>query len=208
MVNRLNGVLGGVLARESWGLSQAFYFGAVVSNPITVVVHDAGEYIDEADELDKTACPCRDVRAKPTKPDFKKLAEHELIELISKGENYNGAAQELLWRWVRQSVPQATAEANLESAFDAVPQAKQDKKWVQRRAQIHRWAERVYEKAAKKRARFAAVVDWLESEPHWQARRASTSSPNSSKSATRFRPHPGKAWIGAGRYANRTTFSK
>jgi hypothetical protein len=30
MVDRANGVLGGVLARESWSLSQAFYFGRVV----------------------------------------------------------------------------------------------------------------------------------------------------------------------------------
>ena len=30
MVDRLNGVLGGVLSRESWTLSQAFYFGRVI----------------------------------------------------------------------------------------------------------------------------------------------------------------------------------
>jgi predicted P-loop ATPase len=168
MVNRLNGVLGGVLARESWGVSQAFYFGSVDSNPISIVVHDAEDYVDEADELDKIACPCRDAKAKPGKPEFKKLDETELIELISKGENYNGASQELLWRWSRQSVPQATAEANIEAAFDAVPQAKQDKKWRQRRAQIHRWADRVYEKTRRKLAPFGAVVAWLEEQPHWQ----------------------------------------
>ena len=30
LVNRLNGVLGGVLSRESWTLSQAFYYGRVI----------------------------------------------------------------------------------------------------------------------------------------------------------------------------------
>jgi hypothetical protein len=30
MIDRANGVLGGVLARESWSLSQAFYYGRVV----------------------------------------------------------------------------------------------------------------------------------------------------------------------------------
>jgi hypothetical protein len=30
MMNRLNGVLGGVLSRESWALSQAFYYGRVI----------------------------------------------------------------------------------------------------------------------------------------------------------------------------------
>ena len=30
MVDRVNGVLGGVLSRESWSLSQAFYYGRVI----------------------------------------------------------------------------------------------------------------------------------------------------------------------------------
>ena len=30
VVNRVNGVLGGVLSRESWTLSQAFYYGRVI----------------------------------------------------------------------------------------------------------------------------------------------------------------------------------
>jgi hypothetical protein len=30
MVDRLNGVLGGVLSRESWSLSQAFFYGRIV----------------------------------------------------------------------------------------------------------------------------------------------------------------------------------
>jgi hypothetical protein len=41
MVDRLNGLLKGVAHRESWTLSQAFYFGSVNSNP-----HHRVEVID------------------------------------------------------------------------------------------------------------------------------------------------------------------
>jgi hypothetical protein len=30
MVDRLNGIVGGTFSRESWALSQAFYFGRVI----------------------------------------------------------------------------------------------------------------------------------------------------------------------------------
>jgi len=57
LVSRVNGVLGGVLARESWILSQSYYFGAAHSNPNPAqVLHTVcGEgmlWLDQADDLD------------------------------------------------------------------------------------------------------------------------------------------------------------
>jgi hypothetical protein len=52
MVNRLNGVVGGVLHRESWTLSQAFYFGQVDGVDFEFVIGSGDECIDEADELE------------------------------------------------------------------------------------------------------------------------------------------------------------
>jgi putative DNA primase/helicase len=55
LVARLNGVLGGVLAPESFTLSQAFYVGAVGDKPPPHVEIVEGRFLDEADELDATA---------------------------------------------------------------------------------------------------------------------------------------------------------
>jgi putative DNA primase/helicase len=56
MVSRLNGLLGGVLARESWTLSQSYYFGSVNCNPAhRVEIVDGMQAIDQCDELDEIA---------------------------------------------------------------------------------------------------------------------------------------------------------
>ncbi len=56
LLGRINGVLGGVLSRESWTLSQSYYFGAVRGAEYRVLVAfddpDDGHFIDELDELD------------------------------------------------------------------------------------------------------------------------------------------------------------
>lgn len=49
---RLNGVLGGKLARESFTLSQAYYYGSVRKNPAHVVLLVEGRPLDEAVELE------------------------------------------------------------------------------------------------------------------------------------------------------------
>ena len=57
LVNRLNGVLGGGLAGESWGLSQSYYYGRVNGAAFEIQLNSDGEYIDQADELDAGALP-------------------------------------------------------------------------------------------------------------------------------------------------------
>ena len=59
LVARLNGVLGGILANESFALSQAYYVGRVPGGMYTTAVTfedaDEGQCIDELDELDELA---------------------------------------------------------------------------------------------------------------------------------------------------------
>lgn len=62
LVARLNGILGGILAPESFTLSQAYYFGAINGNPSHQAVNLDGKPIDEAEELDAGAI------GKPGKP--------------------------------------------------------------------------------------------------------------------------------------------
>jgi hypothetical protein len=51
-VARANGVLGGILARESFVLSQAFYVGATKGQPPIKVIVTEGARIDQCDDLD------------------------------------------------------------------------------------------------------------------------------------------------------------
>lgn len=59
MMARLNGALGGILADESFVLSQGFYFGDVGTNDYKVIETfddpTAGQHIDELGDLDKIA---------------------------------------------------------------------------------------------------------------------------------------------------------
>jgi hypothetical protein len=56
MLSRLNGLLGGILASESFTLSQAYYYGSVGDNPAhRAIVVDGMQCLDQADELDKIA---------------------------------------------------------------------------------------------------------------------------------------------------------
>ena len=55
LVARLNGALGGILAGESFALSQSYYYGSVDSNPAHRVELVPGEFIDQLDGLDAGA---------------------------------------------------------------------------------------------------------------------------------------------------------
>ena len=60
---RVNGVLGGVAASESFALSQCFYFGHVQGNgPIKVELID-GDFVDQLDYLDVGAVASHNIRA-------------------------------------------------------------------------------------------------------------------------------------------------
>jgi putative DNA primase/helicase len=55
MTARLNGVLGGILANESFTLSQAYYYGRVNGNPAPLIEIVDGEFIDLRNDLDAGA---------------------------------------------------------------------------------------------------------------------------------------------------------
>jgi len=54
-VARANGVLGGILAPESFVLSQAFYLGGIEGQPPIKVITTVGARIDLCDDLDEGA---------------------------------------------------------------------------------------------------------------------------------------------------------
>jgi hypothetical protein len=69
MVSRLNGNLGGVLATESWTLSQCFYYGSVKANLAhRVIVVDGTTTLDRCDDLDADAIGKPNGGAQKTEP--------------------------------------------------------------------------------------------------------------------------------------------
>jgi len=55
MVARLNGLLNGILAEESFTLSQAYYFGSTNGHPPQTIHVHGTQYLDQADVLDEVA---------------------------------------------------------------------------------------------------------------------------------------------------------
>jgi hypothetical protein len=60
---RINGVLGGILASESFTLSQAYFYGYVNSGPAPQIEIVDGDFIDLRDDLDANACGRKQARA-------------------------------------------------------------------------------------------------------------------------------------------------
>ena len=173
MLNRLHGVLGGVLNPESWTLSQFYYLGSVVGgHPIEVLISDDNErYIDEADELDLTAIGKPKPKPKPgaAPDDIDSLDEDELGDLIKGGISFWAPTKRLIPIWIAAGVTEADAETNLRALFQAVPQAQRTPKWRKRFANIPRWIKTFYAKARRRNTpSFRAAVDYLLGLPEWR----------------------------------------
>ena len=153
MVGRLNGVLRGSLADESFVLSQSFYYGGINgSAPLIRITEGAG--LDVCDKLDQVwrgrsgAGQSRGNGHDNESPfdqfDEGLTDEDVLIEAIVSGENYHQSCLSLLGIWAREGVDQAEAEAELRAIFERVPAANRDQRWHDRVGDISRLADFVF----------------------------------------------------------------
>jgi hypothetical protein len=195
MLNRLNGVLGGVLSGESWCLSQSYFFGIVDGAAAETHVGDDEQCVNEADDLDATAQPHRPTSAAPgAMPDFDKLDEPELLELIQTGQHYFRPARRLLEMWARQGITENDAQSNLESAFDAVPVGTRDKKWRKGRGAIPRWIQKTYARILKQpQAYLRGLVTYLTEERHWRGAVRLNKFSQTIEVCVAFPPQPGQS---------------
>jgi putative DNA primase/helicase len=105
LLARVNGMLGGVLAGESFTASQSYYFGRALDNADAdhqcVIV--SGEYIDLRDDLDEGAM------WKEGKPFAEKKTDDELIDAVVTGRDLHNSLCALAARWsVRMGTIAAT----------------------------------------------------------------------------------------------------
>jgi P4 family phage/plasmid primase-like protien len=167
---RVNGVLRGVLAGESFTLSQSYYYGSVDQNPAHHVELVPGRFLDQAADLDAGAVG-KPSLAKPNKPgttapagtaaagERARLNEVDLGEAITSGASYHEASTSLLGLWARRGVPLMEARARLERLFDAVSDTQRDVRWRDRRGDLDRILAGIYGKESAKRDQAAEALE-------------------------------------------------
>lgn len=126
MMGRLNGLFDGIFARESWTLSQAYYFGSLHRNPAHGVARVDGYPIDLSGELDEIwrGPPETAARQKPGNGNGQfhagPIDEAALIDQLVHGRSYHLPCTRLVGKWAVQGVALIEAQRRLVDHFDAV----------------------------------------------------------------------------------------
>jgi len=140
-LGRLNGLLGGIFAGESWAMSQAYYFGSVRNNPSHRVEVIDGIPIDGHDDLDEVVIG-RPGAAKAAGPDQiagKDAREDaELVARIITGEGFHTELTALAARYTARGIPPATVCELLRGLMLSHPEGTRDERWHDRYADIDR----------------------------------------------------------------------
>jgi hypothetical protein len=135
MMGRLNGLLGGVFSRESFTLSQAFYFGSIHHNPAHRVALIDGAAIDNHDDLDETfigrpgTTPGADPAAAGT---GEARTDAELVRRIVTGEGFHGEMCALAGRYLARGMTRAAAADVLRGLMLSHPEPARDARWTDR----------------------------------------------------------------------------
>ncbi|MER2540407.1 MAG: AAA family ATPase [Azonexus sp.] len=114
LVARLNGILGGILAGESFTLSQSYFYGRHPTNIFTCLATfddpTDGQCIDQLDELDVIDIGKPGTASKAGQPSEKRPVDDMLTELLL-GEDVHGNALRIVGRMVTQGVDDPTIKA-------------------------------------------------------------------------------------------------
>jgi hypothetical protein len=137
LVSRLNGLCGGILARESWTLSQSFYIGAIANAPDHRAELVEGQYIDELDELDLIAIDKpNDHRAAAGEPGRDLRGDADLIRRIVTGKGFHCELTALAARYIGRNVDADTVSDLLRGLMLAIPEDARDERWRARFSSI------------------------------------------------------------------------
>jgi hypothetical protein len=156
MLGRLNGAFRGVFSRESWTLSQSYYYGSVCANPSHRVEVFLGHTIDQLDELDEAWIGPPGHSGRTSGPDAvsaEMREDAELIRCVVTGEHLHVELCALAARYIGRGIPAATVEGILRGVMLSRPEAARDARWQARYAEIPRLIESAndkYRPAARK----------------------------------------------------------
>ncbi len=162
-VGRLNGLLGGILAGESFTLSQSYYFGSVANNPDHRVELIEGIPIDQHDDLDEIWIGRPGTKEQPhtapgTAPKSGPVDEAALIREITTGKSYHTAMIRLAGHWASVGVDFAEVGNRLRSMMEEIPTDQRDDRYRARAADIERTLLYVFSKRIEDQS--SADVPW------------------------------------------------
>lgn len=136
LLGRLNGLYRGVFARESWTLSQSYYYGSVAGNPAHRVEVVGGQPIDLLDDLDATwiGPPAGEAAAAGigNGDGGEARDDAELIRRIVTGSGFHTELCALAARYVGRGVQPEAAGEILKGIMLSHPEAARDARWAER----------------------------------------------------------------------------
>jgi hypothetical protein len=141
LLGRLNGLYRGVFARESWTLSQAYYFGRVGDAPAHRIETIDGEPIDRLDELDRVWLGPPTGTAGGAVRTARELGaeardDAELVRRIVTGDGYHVELTALAARYLGRGMPSAAVAEVLRGLMLARRTETYDDRWRDRIASI------------------------------------------------------------------------
>jgi hypothetical protein len=145
MMDRLNGAMGGVLAAESWTLSQAYYYGYVVGVAGHRVIFIPGDPINQRPDLPAIG--------KPRGSNGEALADGAFDETVAIEDIVTGASchtptVRLAGYWAHRRIPMDEAIERLCAVFDRAEV--KNERWQKRRDDVERCVRDIYAKEAVK----------------------------------------------------------
>ncbi len=134
MLGRLNGLFRGTFARESWTLSQSYYYGSVTHNPSHRVEVIDGTPIDQHDDLDEVwvGPPATGAAAADPHASGDARGDAELVRAIVTGDELHTCLVALAARYVGRGMSPATVERLLAGLMLSHPEASRDARWTDR----------------------------------------------------------------------------
>jgi hypothetical protein len=135
-LGRLNGLFRGIFSRESWVLSQSYYFGSVGQNSDHQVEVSDGTPLDTHDDLDhiwigSPGTP-KTVTGDAAHVGREAREDAELVRCIVTGEHFHVELCALAARYTGRNIPGDTVQNILRGIMLSRPGSKRDERWQDR----------------------------------------------------------------------------
>jgi hypothetical protein len=149
MVKRLDNVLGGVLASESYTLSQSFYFGRLMGRPPVLRLRTEGKRVDEMPELDSLTPPktpkSKNRSGSGTNTDQDHDSDAELVRRVLQGDHRHNAVRALTARYVARGMGAAGIVQAIHGLMDG-SDLPRDEKFKKRYSEVSKLVEGAFDK--------------------------------------------------------------
>lgn len=114
----LNAILGGVLSRESFTLSQSYFFGAIQGNAAPDIMRLEGRCLDQLEEPPKPLLPAAGIRVERTEQRRDPTTDTELRAAFVRGQGRHDAMLKLAARWAARGMARDDIAATLSGLFE------------------------------------------------------------------------------------------